>query len=173
MTLTTSGRSRWIRFSSATVTCLAVLSGCGAKQSGQSGSTGGGASPAGGTLAATSAYDAGPRAGEQPIDETQVAVGKKLFSEKGCTACHAFGKKLACPDLNGVTMRRTALWMENQILHPEVMTKEDPIAHQLFAQYALQMTNQHLTPEEARAVIEFLKHTNHESQEASNEKKGD
>jgi cytochrome c1 len=60
--------------------------------------------------------------------------------------------------------------MENQILHPEVMTKEDPISRQLFAQFALQMPNQGLTPEEAKSVIEYLKHQNHESGEHEKEK---
>jgi mono/diheme cytochrome c family protein len=117
-------------------------------------------------MPAVSPYDAGPRAGESPIDESQVKKGEALFSSKGCTACHGFGRRISCPDLNGVTMRRTASWMEHQILHPEIMTKQDPIAHQLFAQYSLQMPNQGLTPEEAHAVIEFLKHKNHETAEA-------
>jgi cytochrome c len=70
------------------------------------------------------------------------------------------------PDLKGVSMRRTAEWMEHQILEPEVMVKEDPIARGLFAQYALQMTNQHLTPAEAKAVIEYLKHQDQEADES-------
>jgi hypothetical protein len=37
------------------------------------------------------------------------------------------------------------------------MTKEDPISRQMMAEFALQMPNQGLTPEEAKAVIEFLK----------------
>src|SRR5262249_27214727 len=110
------------------------------------------------------------RAGELPIVESRVEAGEKLFQSKGGSACHAFGKKLTCPDLDGVTMRRTAVWMENQILHPDVMVKQDPISQQLFDQYALQMPNQGLTPDEARAVIEFLKHKNHESLEV---KKGE
>ena len=137
-----------------------VLASCGAKSSG---------TPQASTASASSAesrYDVGPRAGEQPIHEAQVATGEKLFKSKGCSACHAFGRKLSCPDLNGVTMRRTAQWMENQILHPEVMTREDPISHALFAQYSLQMPNQKLTPEETRSIIEFLKHKNHEATES-------
>ncbi len=123
-------------------------------------------SPPGGSNAqAASKYDSGPRAGEQSIDEARAEVGEKLFKDKGCSACHAFGSKLSCPDLNGVTMRRTAQWMENQILHPEVMTKEDPISRALFAQYSLQMPNQKLTPDEAKSVVEFLKHKNHEAHE--------
>jgi mono/diheme cytochrome c family protein len=127
----------------------ALLSGCG-----------GGTAKEGGkatTSASGSKYDAGPRAVETPYDHEQAEQGKELFSAKGCSACHAFGKRVTGPDLAGVSKRRTAEWMENQILHPEVMTKEDPIARELLGTYALQMPNQRLTPEEARAVIEFFK----------------
>jgi len=118
-------------------------------------------------VAAVSKYDAGPRAGESEANEAIAEQGKTLFQTKGCSACHTFGKKMSGPDLHGVTMRRTALWMENQILHPEVMTKEDPISHQLLGEMALQMPNQGLTPGQARAVIEFLKHQDHEAGEHS------
>jgi hypothetical protein len=63
-------------------------------------------------------------------------------------------------------MRRTAAWMESQILHPDLMVKQDPTAHALFAQYALQMPKQGLTPDEARSVIEFFKYKDHEAGEA-------
>ena len=104
-----------------------------------------------------SAYDAGPRAGEQPVDAAQAKTGEGLFSSKGCVACHGFGRRITCPDLNPVPMQRTAAWMEQQILHPEVMTRQDPVARALLSQYKLQMPNQKLTPIEARAVIEFIK----------------
>ena len=148
--------------------CVSLLAaGCAKKSEEGPGSTG---TPAGGTpsggVAAVSQFDSGPRAAEAPTDESKVKTGEGLFQKKGCSACHGFGKRISCPDLNGVTSRRTALWMENQILHPEKMTKEDPIAHQLFAQFSLQMPNQGLTLDEARAVIEFLKHKNHESGES-------
>jgi mono/diheme cytochrome c family protein len=139
---------------------LGGAAGCGQK-SGESSSAS--ASPSSGGVAAVSKYDSGPRAGESPVDESQVEKGEALFKAKGCSACHGFGRRISCPDLNGVTTRRTAQWMENQILHPEVMVKEDPISHGLFAEFALQMPNQGLTPEEARAVIEYLKHKNHET----------
>jgi len=128
----------------------------------------GGAKPGGAKASAASGskYDAGPRAGEQPADEALAEQGEKLFREKGCSACHAFGVRMSGPDLKGVSMRRTAEWMEHQILEPEVMVKEDPISRGLFAQYALQMTNQHLTPAEAKAVIEYLKHQDQEAGES-------
>ena len=59
--------------------------------------------------------------------------------------------------------------MEKQILHPEVMVKEDPISRGLMATYALQMPNQGLTPEQAKSVIEYLKHRDHEASEGATE----
>lgn len=110
-----------------------------------------------------SRYDTGPRAGEAAVNAALATNGEKLFQTKGCFVCHGFGKKITCPDLVGVSMRRTARWMEEQILHPEVMVKEDRIAAELKTQYALPMTNQGLTADEARAVIEFLKRKDREA----------
>ncbi len=46
----------------------------------------------------------------------------------------------------------------NMILNPENMTKEDPIAKKLLQEYnGVQMTNQNLTQEEARAVLEYFR----------------
>jgi mono/diheme cytochrome c family protein len=158
------------------VSWIALMTGCGGGQnppasgSSTSGSSSSAASSsASGTpsMPAVSPYDSGPRAGESPVDEALAEQGEKLFQTKGCTACHAFGKRVTGPDLAGVTMRRTAVWMENQILHPEKMVKEDPISHELFAQYALQMPNQKVQPEEAKAIIEYFKEKDHEAKEKS------
>jgi len=140
---------------------LYALAGCGGSggSSGAASTAATAAAPAAGGVAATSQYDGGPRAADTPVDASKVDEGKGLFQTKGCSACHAFGRRLSCPDLAGVTHRRTAAWMEQQVLHPDVMTKTDPISHGLFAQYALQMPNQGLTPDQARAVIEFFKQT--------------
>ena len=138
------------RFAIPLALVAALLAGCGGN-SGQEGTAKKTASSSG------SKYDAGPRAAESPVDEEKAELGEKLFSAKGCSACHAFGRRVTGPDLAGVTKRRTAEWMEHQILHPEVMTKEDPISHQLLATYATQMPNQGLTQDEARAVIEYFK----------------
>jgi cytochrome c len=141
------------------VFALALLAGCGGKPAdeGASTSTPAPAKPAAGGLLAKSLYDDGPRAGESPVDAAAAAAGEKLFSTKGCTACHAWGKRTTGPDIKDVTKRRTQAWMEQQILHPDVMTKTDPIAHGLFAQFALQMPKQGLTEAEAKQVIEYLK----------------
>ena len=142
---------------------LIGVAGCGAKQEG-----GDVPAPAASATASTSVtlpanLNQGPRAGDSKYDETKAKAGATLFKDKGCSACHAFGQRVTGPDLAGVSMRRTQAWLEYQILHPDVMVKQDPIARQMFAQFALQMPKQGLTPEEARAVIEHFKHTDHES----------
>ena len=125
-----------------------LLAGCGEKK-------GDGAGPA--ESGATSMFDAGPRAAESPVDPALATTGEALFKSKTCSTCHGFGVRITGPDLKGVTHRRTAAWMEQQMLHPDVMTKEDPIARQLLGQYAVQMPNLMLKPEETKALIEFLK----------------
>ncbi len=155
---------KWFAYPILLLAAAGLLAGCGGKSADNASSSG--ASAGAGGVAAVSKYDSGPRAADTPIDESKVEQGKALFQSKGCSACHAFGRRISGPDLAGVTHRLTADWMEQQILHPEIMTKTDPISHQLFATYALQMPNQGLTPDEARAVIEYFKHTDHEAGES-------
>lgn len=159
-------------FHALLVVSLALcLAGCGGKQAATGenaatpAATPAASAPAAGTETLPANLDQGPRAGESSYDEAQAKLGETLFQTKGCSACHAFGKRITCPDLAGVSMRRTAAWMESQILHPDLMVKQDPTAHALFAQYALQMPKQGLTPDEAKAVIEFFKHKDHEAGE--------
>jgi cytochrome c551/c552 len=133
---------------SAALSLFLAVAGCG----------GGGSTKESSTPATSgSPYDVGPRAGESPVAEALAEKGRAIFKAKGCTACHAYGRRLTGPDLKGVTQRRTVKWMEQQILHPEIMTKQDPISRALMAEYALQMSNQGLTSDEATAVIEHLK----------------
>jgi len=159
------------------ITLALCLAGCGGKQAATGdnaaatpAATPAASAPAGGTETIPANLDQGPRAGESAYDETRAKLGETLFSTKGCSACHAFGKRLTCPDLAGVTQRRTAAWMESQILHPDLMVKQDPTSRALFAQYALQMPKQGLTPDEAKSVVEFFKHKDHEAAEAGKEK---
>jgi cytochrome c551/c552 len=147
-----------IRLSIVLVALLA-LAGCGGKKTEPATSTETtppAAAPAADYVVAAD-LDKGPRAGETPVDEELAEQGQKVFTTRGCVACHAFGKKVVGPDLKGVAMQRTAAWMEAQILHPDKMTQQDPIAKQLLAEFKTQMTNQGLKPEEAKAVVEYIK----------------
>lgn len=143
---------------------LPIMAGCGQKPA-ETKPAEPAATPAADTAAAPAAqllekslYDDGPRAAESAVDAAMAAAGEKLFATKGCVACHTYGKKMTGPDLKGVTNRRTALWLEHQIMHPEVMTKTDPIAHALMAESNnVQMLNLHLTQPEAQSLIEYFK----------------
>lgn len=117
--------------------------------------------------ASESPFNVGPRAAENPIDEQLAEVGEGLFKTKTCSTCHAFGKRITGPDLAGVTQRRSETWMEQQILHPDVMTKTDPISRDLLAKYATQMPNLMLKQEEAKALIEYIKHKDRETSSAT------
>lgn len=109
------------------------------------------------TASTTSPYDMGPRASEAPINEALAAKGAELFKIKTCSTCHGFGIRITGPDLKDVPSQRTAQWMQQQIQHPDVMTKQDPISRELLGTYAVQMPNLNITDDEARALIEFLK----------------
>ncbi len=135
-----------------------ALAGCGSAQSGD-----GSKKASAGAGKSASKYDSGERAGASEAEEELAEKGESLFSTKGCTACHAQGRRLTGPDLAGVSMRRTQAWLEHQILDPAAMAQDDPIARELMAKHALQMPNQNLTPEEAKAVIEFFKHHDQEA----------
>ncbi len=91
--------------------------------------------------------------------QADIDRGKELFAGKGCGACHKIGGgKLVGPDLKGVTARREQVWIERMILRPEVMTKEDPTAKDLFKTYMTQMTNQGIDPkDQLPALLAFLK----------------
>jgi mono/diheme cytochrome c family protein len=106
---------------------------------------------------AASRYDAGPRAIETPTDRRLAAEGARLFATRACMACHVRGAGLSSPDLLGVSRRRTAAWLEQFMLRPEVMVREDLIGRALIHEYTIQMPNFDLTQREARALIEYFK----------------
>ena len=115
-----------------------------------------------GPSASDSPYDAGPRAIGSPVNEELAGVGEGLFKSKTCTTCHGFGMHTSGPDLAGVTRRRSEMWLEQQILHPDVMSKQDPITRELYRKYAVHMPNLKVKPEEAKALIEYIKHKDRE-----------
>ncbi len=129
------------------VGALAALASCGGGSAERNGAAG----------TPTSPLDTGPRAAEAPTDEALAKRGEALFEKVGCTTCHSYGSDAKAPDLTGVTRRRSAAWLERQILQPDAMAVEDPITRQLLGRYALHMPNLGVQPEEAKALIEHMK----------------
>ena len=97
-----------------------------------------------------------------PIDDSKAKEGEKIFDTK-CGVCHNVSKKkLVGPGLSGITERRKPEWILNQILNPLEMTRKDPVAKELLATYTAQMTNQELSKDDARAVLEYFRKSDKE-----------
>ena len=93
-----------------------------------------------------------------PVDHELADRGESLFRAKGCNGCHTIGGgRLTGPDLAGVTERREYGWALAMITKPDSMIKTDPTARQLFAEYMTPMLNMNITPDEARAIYEYLR----------------
>lgn len=86
-----------------------------------------------------------------------VEKGAAIFQAKGCGGCHKFEEKLVGPALKGLGERRTDAWLAKMILHPDEMTKKDPVAKDLFRSTMTQMPNQGVTADEIGALIAYIK----------------
>ena len=92
------------------------------------------------------------------FDHELAEKGQKAFSARGCEACHGVGTgRKVGPDLAGITGRRDPQWVQEFILDPETKLKSDPYAKKLLETYLTRMPNQHATPDEVRAIAEYLR----------------
>jgi cytochrome c len=91
------------------------------------------------------------------LNPAMAAEGEEIY-KKLCSACHKPTEKFIGPAPKGILNRRSPEWIMNMILNPEEMVKSDPIARQLLIEANLApMANQHLTEEQARAVLEYFR----------------
>ena len=94
------------------------------------------------------------------IDQAMAANGKEIYDQM-CLACHRVGKKFIGPPPNGVLERRTPEWIMNMILNPQEMVQQDPLARDLLQEFnGSPMSNQGLTEEQARAILEYFRTLN-------------
>ena len=91
------------------------------------------------------------------IDQAMAANGKEVYDQM-CLACHRVGKKFIGPAPNGVLERRTPEWVMNMILNPQEMVQQDPLAKDLLQEFnGSPMSNQGLTEDQARAILEYFR----------------
>lgn len=95
----------------------------------------------------------------EAVDKYLAESGKDLF-KTNCTACHKFSKQHIGPALSGIMDRRSPEWIMNMILNPEIMVQQDSIAKSLFEEYNSPMSNQGLSQDDARAVLEYMRTRN-------------
>lgn len=92
------------------------------------------------------------------VDAALAAEGEEIFTLQ-CTTCHKMGERYVGPALDDVMDRRAPEWVMNMILAPDIMVASDPDAQALLGEFAVPMTNQNLTEEQARALVEYLRTT--------------
>ncbi|NTV83462.1 MAG: cytochrome c [Bacteroidales bacterium] len=91
------------------------------------------------------------------LNPAMAAEGEEIY-KKMCSACHKPTEKFIGPAPKGILERRSPEWVMNMILNPEEMVKYDAVAKQLLIEANLApMANQHLTEEQARAVLEYFR----------------
>jgi cytochrome c len=90
------------------------------------------------------------------FDPAMAATGEAVFIAK-CSACHKTAERYVGPALGDVTGRRSAAYIMNMVLNPQEMYERHPEAQALLAEYLSYMPNQNVTPEDARAVVEYLR----------------
>ncbi|MBS9463669.1 cytochrome c [Flagellimonas sp. 389] len=91
------------------------------------------------------------------IDDAMVTKGAELF-KTNCTACHKTDKRFIGPKMEGILDRRSPEWVMNMILDPKLMTEEDRCAKDLLVEFnGAAMSNQNLTVEQTRSLLEFFR----------------
>jgi mono/diheme cytochrome c family protein len=93
------------------------------------------------------------------LDKTLAASGEKIFVEK-CSACHKLDERYVGPAQRDILQRRTPEYVINMILNPDEMLKRHPEAKKMLAEYLTPMTNQNISMDDARALLEYFRSLN-------------
>jgi cytochrome c len=91
-----------------------------------------------------------------PIDQKLAEQGESLFETK-CTMCHSLDEKKIGPALQDVTKQRTPEFIMNLLVNTSEMEQKDQTMKKMISEYAIPMTDLHLSETEARALLEYLR----------------
>jgi len=91
------------------------------------------------------------------LDSKMITAGKSVYDLK-CSACHKLtSEKLVGPGWLGVTTRRKPEWIMNFVTNTDEMIDKDPHAQAMLEICMVRMPNQHLSDEDARNILEFMR----------------
>lgn len=95
--------------------------------------------------------------GSVAVDPALAKKGKSLYANRGCATCHAFGKKLAGPDLAGVMQRRDHDWLRRWLMNTTEMIESDSLAKAMVAEYNnTKMPNMKLQSADVDALFHYM-----------------
>lgn len=152
----------------ATTLIVATLSGCGGSGDEEQPSRGTEAAPASTAVAEPSiGADLTEEELEQGIgpirdlvlagiDPDLAAEGESQFTLL-CSACHKFPERYIGPALDDVLSRRRPEFVMNMMLNANEMMQRHPVVRELLAEYIAPMAQQSVTPEQARAILEYIR----------------
>lgn len=101
------------------------------------------------------------------IDKNMVAEGEKIFESK-CASCHKLDEKYAGPAQRNVLRRISPEFFINMVLNPDENIEKHPHIQELLAVYMLKMTNQNVTYDDARKLLEYFRKLDSELPPKSN-----
>jgi cytochrome c5 len=78
---------------------------------------------------------AGAELNGKPVDQAAAQLGAKVFRDRGCDMCHAFGRVVSAPDLAGIMERRDPAWTRKWLKETENMLIADPQAQDMLKQW--------------------------------------
>jgi len=120
------------------------------------------------TAAGSTNYDSVKGAGKfthvelnEKLDDKMIASGKSIYELK-CAACHKLtAEKLVGPGWLGVTDRHKPEWIMNFATNTDEMIDKDPKAQAMLQVCMVRMPNQHLSDEDARSILEYMRKNDH------------
>ena len=90
------------------------------------------------------------------LDPAMAETGEEIFAIK-CSSCHKIDERYVGPALGEIAQQRSATFIMNMILNPKEMYERHPETKALLAEYLSFMPDQNVTPDEARAIVEYLR----------------
>jgi cytochrome c5 len=69
------------------------------------------------------------------VDQGLAQLGAKVYRDKGCDMCHAFGRTVSAPDLAGIMERRDPEWTKKWLQETRAMIEADPQAQDMVKQW--------------------------------------
>ncbi len=90
------------------------------------------------------------------LDPAMAQTGEEIFAMK-CSSCHKIDERYVGPALGEIAQQRSATFIMNMILNPKEMYERHPETKALLAEYLSFMPDQNVTPDEARAIVEYLR----------------